>query len=133
MNQILFSKDNNIQEEHKTANKKKKMFFKVQLFFCSVSAFCISIYYAYSLYNNNRKEDISKKLVSNFNITSLYASDNYDATRTSNVNYYEIEDNNFAVIGLIEINSININYPIISTINDNLLKIAPCRFYRSYA
>ena len=44
-------------------------------------------------------------------------------------NIYIEEGNNFTVIGLIEIKSININYPIISKYNDDLLKIAPCRFY----
>lgn len=44
-------------------------------------------------------------------------------------NIYETKDNTFTVIGLIEIKKININYPIISSYNDELLKIAPCRFY----
>lgn len=42
---------------------------------------------------------------------------------------YVAEGNNFTVIGLIEIKSIGINYPIISSYNDDLLKISPCRFY----
>ena len=44
-------------------------------------------------------------------------------------NMYVTEGNNFTVIGLIEIKKININYPIISSYNNDLLKIAPCRFY----
>lgn len=38
-------------------------------------------------------------------------------------------DSNFSVIGIVEIPKINISYPILSNINDELLKIAPCRFY----
>jgi len=66
-------------------------------------------------------------LVENFKITSIYASDDYTATRTTN--FYDSSDTVFKVIGLIEINAININYPILSTVNRDLLKIAPCRFY----
>lgn len=69
------------------------------------------------------------RLVSNFNITNLYSSNNtYNSSRT-NTNSYIQDDNNFSVVGLIEINAIGINYPILSKINDDLLKIAPCRFY----
>ena len=35
----------------------------------------------------------------------------------------------FSVIGIIKIDSIKISYPILSKINDDLLKISPCRFY----
>lgn len=133
MNQILFLKTDDTQKEKQLLDMKKnffkKSFFKFQLFFCSMIAIGISIYYVYSLYNNNKKEELSKKLVNNFNITSLYSSDDYTSIRTSNINFYETEKNTFSVIGLVEINSININYPILSTVNDDLLKIAPCRFY----
>lgn len=44
-------------------------------------------------------------------------------------NMYIADGNNFTVIGLIEIKDIGINYPIISSYNNDLLKIAPCRFY----
>lgn len=132
MNQILFFKNDNSEEDvvnNTDKIKKKTFFFKFQLFFCSIITLSVFLYYTYSLYNNNQKENISKKLVNNFNITSIYASDDYNATRTSNINFYETNENTFTVIGLIEINSININYPILSTVSDDLLKIAPCRFY----
>jgi len=40
---------------------------------------------------------------------------------------YNNNGQNFAIIGMIEIESINIYYPIISTATDDLLKISPCR------
>ena len=40
-----------------------------------------------------------------------------------------MHDNNNNIFGIIEIPKINIYYPIFSNINDNLLKIAPCKFY----
>ncbi len=77
----------------------------------------------------NKKKFLGK-LVNNFNITNLYKNDDsYNASKISTPAEYIQDNNNFSVIGLIEINSIGINYPIISKINDDLLKIAPCRFY----
>lgn len=133
MNQILFFKDDNQKYINQPLSSKKdlykKLFWKLQLIIYTTITLVIFIYYIYSLYNNNKKEDISKKLVNNFNITSLYASNDYNSVRTSSINYYETEQSRFTVIGLIEINSININYPILSTVSNELLKIAPCRFY----
>lgn len=130
MNQILYSKDTfssqNIEQNHN--NKKshlKKYFLKFQFFICLFACIGVSAYYLFYLYNNDKKEKLSEKLVDNFNITNLYNDNNYTATKT----LYETNNNSFYVIGLIEIPSININYPILSTINDDLLKIAPCRFY----
>lgn len=90
-------------------------------------AFLYIIYILYIIIIN--KKDYLGRLVSNFNITNLYSSNNtYHSSRTS-INNYIQDDDNFSVIGLIEINAIGINYPILSKINDDLLKIAPCRFY----
>lgn len=131
MNQILFSKDNN-NEAQKSNNFriKKTTFFKFQLIICSIFAFSLFLYYAYTLYSNNQKEKLSKKLVDNFTITSLYNSENtYQASKTTSSSNYTDKENKFSVIGLIEINSINITYPILSNVSDELLKIAPCKFY----
>lgn len=134
MNQILFSKDdkNESQKNHnfKFKNIKKTTFFKLQLITCSIFTFSLLFYYMYTLYINNQKEEVSKKLVDNFTITSLYSSENtYQSDRISSNNNYIDKENKFSVIGLIEINSINITYPILSTVSDELLKIAPCKFY----
>ena len=84
----------------------------------------ISIYIFY-LYNINKKENVSKKLANNYNISKLYSENqNY-----SSINTYIDNGIEYSVIGLIEIPKLNLNYPILSKINDNLLKIAPCKFY----
>lgn len=134
MNQILVEKKENNNLNSKKSKKKSKnklrTFFKFQFIICSIVTISTSIYYGYSLYENNRKEQLSKKLLNNFNITTLYSNANteYVTSRTSTQNMYIAEDTNFSVIGLIEIKSIKINYPIISNYNADLLKIAPCRF-----
>lgn len=128
MNQIL----NNVNEKNLNlpkSNNKKNIFLKFQFIICTVLAILISIYYLYSIYNNNEKEKLSKKLLDNFNISTLYNDTNYNTTKINNQNMYISDGHNFSVIGLIEIKAIKLNYPIISTYNDELLKIAPCRFY----
>lgn len=131
MNQILFGKseENNIPYE-KPIVKTKVGFFKVLFLLSILLAFGVLLYYFYYLYHINTKEQLSSKLKDNFNLASLYAG--MDTTYTAKkltLNDYISEDSQFSVIGLIEIPKININYPILSYINEELLKIAPCRFF----
>lgn len=131
MNQILCENKENSKTSDFSKNKlrKKSMFFKFQFITCSILSFLVLLYYSYVLYENNKKEQLSKKLLNNFNISTLYSSnEDYLATRALNNNMYISDGTNFSVIGLIEIKKIRINYPIISSYNDDLLKIAPCRF-----
>ena len=60
-----------------------------------------------------------------------YLSNNYQVYRlySNNNDTYESTSSNPYVIGNIEIPKINISYPILSTLNEELLKISPCRFY----
>ena len=126
MNQILNFNENKNEEKNLYIKKTiKKNFFTLQF---SISILLvtatISIYIFY-LYNINSKENVSKKLASNYNISKLY-NENYNY---SSINTYIDNGIEYSVIGLIEIPKINLNYPILSKINDNLLKIAPCKFY----
>ncbi len=125
--------DNNIiyNDNLKTIKKNyksKHSFLKFQFIFCTILAFAFTIFYFYSSYEKNKKENISKKLVNNFSITNLY-NNNYSTSKLSATNTYETHEDEFKVVGLIEINSISINYPIISRVTNELLKIAPCRFF----
>lgn len=132
MNQILFENNKNKKNlvlSNSKVNNKKTVFFKFQFVFCSITAFCVLSYYSYILYENNKKEELSKKLLNNFNVITLFNDADYSAMQTTNENMYIAEDTNFSVIGLIEIKKIQINYPIISSYNNDLLKIAPCRFF----
>lgn len=71
-------------------------------------------------YSINENEKISKSLSNNFEVKTLYSSNEGYSTNLDIDNY---------VIGIIEINSINISYPIISESTDENLKISPCKFY----
>lgn len=89
MNQILYTYEKNENPSTKKHNSKKKStFFKVQFIVCSIIAIGISSYYGYILYENNKKENISQKLLSNFNVTTLYNNDyNYSTSQTSSRKY----------------------------------------------
>ena len=74
----------------------------------------------------NKKEKLSRNLVSNFSIMNLYSNtiDNYVSEQLA----VESKEEPF-VIGLIQIDEIKLTYPILSTTTEELLTISPCRFY----
>lgn len=119
MNQILFNKKFKNFKKH-IQKLKLQFILSVILLICSFT-YIITIYY-----KSKQNENFSASLLNNFNIESLYSA---------NKDYIVIELNSsggFFVIGVIEIPKINIKYPILSDTNDELLKIAPCRFYGPY-
>ena len=122
MNQIIFSEHENAKNMKKNTKKK----FKFLLYISILSIFFVASYFLYSSYITKQKESISKDLLNSFNLERLYS--NKDDYTTIPLNSNE----NYFVIGAIEIPSISINYPILSNINDELLKVAPCRFYGPY-
>lgn len=127
MNQILFSKFN--KEIEKEENRKKRRLliaFKYQ-FAISILIIVICLgYYMYNLYASRQKENISKQLLSNFNINLLYSDTSGYSTSVIEV---EESNNSSFIIGLIEIPKLKIIYPILSEVSDDLLKIATCRFF----
>ncbi len=125
MNQIIFTpfnKNENQNLNYEFVNKNNininKNFFKIQLFLSSFTILIMIFTFAFYIFSLEEKEQISNNLIDNYNISKLYA--NYNAN--SNKNYYEI-------LGIIEIPKIKVYYPIFSSFNDDLLKIAPCKIY----
>ena len=105
MNQILVNKKNN----------KKKYFFKIQLIISIIIAL-ISIIIVFINYNKDEGlENISEIIDKNIKLTNIYVAD-----AKSNYHLY---------LGKIVINKINLDYIIFNEYNDELLKIAPCKFY----
>lgn len=136
MNQILSSDTPSNESENKKYQKQKKykmkkLFLKIQFLICNVLVVSSIVYYFYYQYDKNKNEKLSKQIIDNYNITKLYENniDNYQATDLSLEQIYEKNNKKFSVIGLIEINAINLHYPIISNFDMDLLKIAPCKFF----
>lgn len=117
MNQILSTKiDNN-------RNLKRKWFklqLYISLFIMGIIIFIIFFY----IINLSKNEQLSNSLIENYNIYKLYSSDsNYTNFQESNINSLN------TIFGIIEIPKIEVYYPIFSHLNEELLKISPCKFF----
>ena len=121
MNQILYKCK---LENTPNANIENRRNF-ITIFSISISLLTIAILlYFIMKYNFAKNSNISQNIVSNFNIKTLYSDNtNYNSSLISVEDYSEP-----LVIGLIEIEKINIVYPILSTSSEDLLKLSPCRF-----
>ena len=64
-----------------------------------------------------------------FEISRLYSSTISPNSSSDDSSFLEYSENSntFDIIGMIKIESLNINYPILSNYSNELLKIAPCR------
>lgn len=116
MNQILNTK-------LKKKRKLNKNFFKFQFTISILISFiliCMIIYYIFTL---KKKEKISNNLIGNYNIYKLYSN----GSQEDYVEEKEQAENE--IFGIIEIPKIGIRYPIFSYLNEELLKISPCKFY----
>ncbi len=119
MNQIL---------EIKNFKKRKKYIklFKIQLFISLILIIFYTIYCLCFYIIGIKKENISNTLLNTFSLERLYSkSQNYTTVQLN-------KNSNYSVIGIIEIPKINVKYPILSDVNDELLKISACRFHGPY-
>ena len=97
----------------------KKNLFITQLIISIIIVFTIIYFICSYFYKIKEEEKISKQLTNNYNLSRLY----------TNAETENIENNNNQIFGTIEIPKIQINYPIFSTLTEENLKIAPCKFY----
>ena len=113
-NQILSTRIN------KKSNKK---FFKFQ-FLISIFIIVILIgFICYSSISLLKKEQMSKNITSNYSIYKLYSNN----SKSNESSYTQNIQNEF--FGTIEIPKINLYYPVFSHLNEELLKVSPCKFY----
>ena len=109
MNQILFIKNNS-----------KK--YKIQLAISLIIFITVFLFWLRYYLSTKSEDKFSNSLLNSFNIERIYSnSEGYTVV--------ELDGNSTTVIGIIEIPNINIKYPILSNISDELLKVSPCRFY----
>lgn len=115
MNQILITYDYN----KNIIKNKKNIYFFLFLFFLLLIIIIFSFIF-YNRYNIYKKSSNSNNALNIYKISTLY---------TNKSNYTALElSNEISIIGLIDIPSIAISYPILSKSTDELLKICPCRF-----
>ena len=119
MNQILLTNDYLYLETQNILEPKKKKF--LVIFYLSIIiCILVLIYLLYSYFSITNEKKQTSIIKDKYQITSLYSSsNNYTAIKLSD---------NISIIGLIEIPSINISYPILSESSEELLKISVCKF-----
>lgn len=152
MNQILLSEKLYVTPDM----KKKKKFFKFE-FFLSVFLLCLlSSYAIYAEYDRNKSEQVSQEILAEISfepeveiieeevtviILNAIPEEEEVIAQTQTVQTeVEVEvpeeqksvasdGTEYYTIGTINIPSIDVKYPILSTYSDDLLKIAPCKFH----
>lgn len=134
MNQILKpeqdtsnkNSNHNIFQSSKQ-NKKQTRFFIFLFIISSSIATCFLFAFFIRILNLQKKEALSDELMKSYQISTLYSN------HTNYLAEHIISDNsnswtNPFVIGMIKIDKINLNYPILSESNKELLNISVCRF-----
>lgn len=104
MNQILFNKKNN----------KLKYIFKVQFIISILVAIILITYIVVSHNKDENLENISKIINKNIKISSIYET--------------QKEAREESILGKIYIDKIDLEYSVFNMSNEELLKIAPCKF-----
>lgn len=129
MNQIINEISNSEYKEKKSKNKRKILIVKIIFFISIFILIFFIIFLIFFIKNLDKKENNSKILYNNFNLSSLYSNnENYSVNfLNQNGNISNNVINSF-VIGIIEIDKLKINYPILSETSKELLQISPCRF-----
>ena len=107
MNQILCTK---IKNKHKT-------FFKIQFTVSIIILIILISFIFYYILYLQKQEKLSNGLIGNYSIYQLYS------------NYIEPNSSENEIFGIVEIPKINVYYPVFSYLNEELLKISPCKFY----
>lgn len=129
MNQILVNNKITIKGYKKNEIYIKNNIYKYYFIFSISIIFAITgfVYSMFGYQNRNYQENLSKKLEESFSLSTLYSN---NTSYTVDIDYLKDDHKNeFEVIGIIKIDKIKISYPILSGINDELLKISPCRFF----
>ena len=151
MNQILLNEKLYVTPDM----KKKKKFFRFE-FFISVFLLCaLSSYAIYAEYDRNKSEQVSQEILDGMEfqdgtetveeevtVVVLNALPNEEKVSQTQTVQTEREidvpeeqksiasdGTVYYTIGIINIPSIKVNYPILSTYSDALLKISPCKFH----
>ena len=100
----------------------RKNWFKVQ-FLISIFIVIFLLIFVFIYYQDlQKKEQLSNNLMNNYDIFKLYNNNSLSEDKT-------IKESINGLFGIIEIPKLNLHYPIFSELSDELLKIAPCKFY----
>ena len=97
---------------------KNKTLFLILLVFFILVILSIFIYFYFQKQKEQKLYSFSEKLDEKYQTLSLYSTNNTTKNSTSSSSH---------IIGKITIEKINLNYSILSTCSEELLKLSPCR------
>ena len=106
---------------------KKLAILKIILFISIIGLIIFSLLFVLYIYDITQKNKTSENLASSFSVSYLYSESPSYTAALQNSNNISEEKKNF-VIGILKIDKIKLDYPILSEVSEDLLKIAPCRF-----
>lgn len=107
---------------------KNFLFFKIMLILAITGLVIFSVLFVLYIYNVSQKDKVSENLAKSFSISYLYSNNSsYSTSLSDNTDNYSNTSNPF-VIGIIKIDKLKLDYPILSEVSVELLEIAPCRF-----
>lgn len=98
-------------------NHQNKKFFKIQFILSTIFLIILVTFLFFYFFSLKKYEKKSNNLTNNYSLYKLYSKYSKEAT-------FENE-----ILGIIEIPKISIKYPVFSRLDEELLKISPCRFY----
>ncbi len=131
MNQILeFSKnkeDKLVNSHLQYKNTKIHRIYEFQFVFFSSIAIIFLIVFLFRILKNSENEKLSKQLMKNYKVSTLY-SENSDYSAKFLENNTLNNSNSPFVIGMIKIDKIKLNYPILYESNKEYLTVSLCRF-----
>ena len=128
MNQIICTSNTSFDFVNFKKRYNQRSILRFEFYTLLIICILLIIYYLNFAYNLYLAKNISKNLSDSYEITKIYSSSE-DTLETTDSQIILYENNSFEIIGIIEIKKIDISYPILSDINKDFLKIAPCRIY----
>ena len=128
MNQILNLNNKPPKNDYlySSYHNKKITIYKFIFILCLASTIFLLCFFIKFLININYRNEQAEDLAKQFTLTSLYSNNQSYSINIPNT-VEENSDEQF-IIGVIKIDKIKIDYPILSSTTDELLTIAPCRF-----
>lgn len=125
MNQILQTYLNNKSYKSKIKNN-----LKIQLYFSVLLIAFIIGTFIYKSINIYKQEKYSKQILENYNIIRIYSNlSSINTEPDSSITKNNITSDMQNILGTISIPKLNIQYPVFSNFDNELLKISPCRFF----
>lgn len=103
---------------------KKLFYLKLFFYFSLIGLIIFSLFFVLYIININKIDINAKELSNSFSVSRLYSNNPSYFSNNSGTN----SSFNSFIIGIIKIDKIKLDYPILSKVSEDFLKIGPCRF-----